>query len=1056
MTDNPADISAPPSNGPSRRARVLVGLVFGALIVILLSLRSIAGFYTDYLWFDSLDFASVWRRLLVAKVGLSLVAMGIMFALVWINLLIADRIAPAFRPPGLEEEFVRRYHETVGHRSGLMRAGIAGLFALLLGAGAGARWQDWILFRNRQDFGINDPQFDKDIGFYVFQLPFVRFAITWGFTALVVVLIVTSAAHYLNGGIRLNAPVERVTSSVKVHMSVLLAMLALIKAVDYWYQRYTLNFSTRGIIDGAGAADIDAQLPAIYLLMLISLAAALLLILNIRRRGWVLPVVAVGLWAFVAVVMGGIYPALYQRIRVEPNESAREEQYIDRNIEATRHAYGLQVAAEGGAGLVDRRTFAANVDDALTEELVAANLDTLQNLRILDPAVLSPTFNALEIPRGQFRFGDDLDVDRYEIDGAEQTVVLAVRELNLDGATGWENQHVTFTHGYGVSMAPANSITGQGEPNFVVGGLPAEVATDRIDLSLDQPRVYIGEGLSSYAIVGTTRCEVDFPVSSTGAAASNPDDDCRDRTDGENQLYDYDGDDGVEAGGFFRRVAFALRFQDLNPIFSGLIDDDSRFIYHRDVRDRAAELAPFLEFDADSYPIVVDGRIKFVIDAYTTSSSYPYSQRADANGLTGGSDLGGTFNYVRNSVKVVVDAYDGDVTFYVVDEADPIIQAYMQAFPGLFTVAFPESGEGGMPLEVAEHLRYPEDLFSVQTNMWGRYHLNRADAFFEAAGAWEVAADPGTDLTPDTPTPAQATATTATAANSDPISPFYVQMQLPGETEQEFVLIRPYEPANSDRLAAFVTGRISDKGELSLVSYTMAEQNVKGPFSANVSMLQDGEVAETTTLLGRGGSTVRLGNMLLVPIEGTNNDDALLYLRPLYVEAANSQPAVQQIIAAYGDRVRICGTVELVIGALLVPDGEVGEGCSGVQPVDLGRSSVVPDDIATPDNDNDAPNGGDTADPETDSGSSSDATDALGLLQEADDAFVAAAEALSAGELGRYQELVDEAEARVSEALALIESQSTSGSADDAAPEEEADDPPAAEDPEPSPTPEGA
>ena len=499
-----SDISGVPSRPTptrrvSRRFRFIVALSIAALIVLIVSLRGIAGFYTNYLWFSSLGFTSVWRGVLFAKVGLALVFIAFTFLLFWINLFVADRIAPRSRPQGPEEDFVSRYHDTIGPRAGLFRIAVAGLFSLFLGAGTAGRWQDWILFRNKQDFGVEDPQFNMDIGFYVFQLPFIKFLINWMFTAFIVVLIITAAAHYLNGGIRVNTPGNRVTAPVKGHLSVLLAILALIKAVDYWYQRYSLNFSGRGVVDGASYTDVNAQLPAIKLLILISIAAVILLIINIWRRGWVLPVVAVGLWAFVTIAIGSIYPAIYQRFVVEPSESSREAQYIERNIEATRTAYGLSV---GETGDIVERTFIPNVENALTAEVLQQNASTLNNLRLLDPAIVSPTFQALEVEREQFRFADDLDVDRYEIDGDIRTVVIAARELNLDGVnSGWENQHVAFTHGYGVALAPANTVTAQGEPDFVISGLPATVNTDRIVADLEQPRIYVGEELGGLSLI---------------------------------------------------------------------------------------------------------------------------------------------------------------------------------------------------------------------------------------------------------------------------------------------------------------------------------------------------------------------------------------------------------------------------------------------------------------------------------------------------------------------------------------------------------------------------
>lgn len=1010
----------------SRRLRAVMAVVLVALIVALLSLRGIAGFYTDYLWYDSLGFTSVWRQVLLAQVILALIFIGIMFFLVWLNLAIADRLAPSFRPPGPEEEFVRRYHEAVGPRVGLVRVAVAGLFALFWGAGAGSRWQDWILFRNRVDFGIDDPQFDTDIGFYVFQLPFMRFLVTWLFTAFIVVLIVVAAAHYLNGGIRLNslsAPGQRVTPAVKGHLSVLLAILALLKAVDYWFQRFELTFSTRGFVDGAGYTDVNAQLPAIRLLILISLAAAVLLIVNIWRRGWVLPVVAVGLWAFVAVAMGSIYPAVFQRLVVIPSESAREAPFIERNIEATRAAYGLGEVTEP---VFDPR------GGELSPELFEANRATLENIRLIDPSIVSPTFRALEVDREQFRFADDLDVDRYVVDGEVRTVVVAARELNLDGVdSGWENRHTAFTHGYGLALAPATEVTPQGNPSFIVGGLPTSIEQDRIDVELDQPRIYVGEDLTGYAIVNTGRCEIDFALTGTEdpeALAELVDEaelgDCEGGS-GQNQLYEYTGEDGVRAGGLVRRAAFALRFQDLNPVLSGLIDSDSRFIYNRDVDQRVRELAPFLEFDSDPYPAIIDGRIVFIVDAYTTTNRYPYSQPADRTSIRGNSGLRENFNYVRNSVKAVVDAYDGTVTFYVVDDTDPLIRAYQQAFPNLFTPA------DEMPESLTDHLRYPEDLFKVQTNMWARYHLENPGDFYEAAGAWSVALDPGAQLEAAQTTTTVDAAGVTTVVTGTRIDPFYQQLRLPGESEPEFLLMRPFVPRSPDdgrqELDAFMVARRDDAGNQTLISYDVPGLDTAGPVVANRSMLTDSTVARRTTLLDQRGSGVLLGNMLLLPLDvPETGDEALLYVRPLYVLASGNQPALQEVIVSFGDEVRMCPSLGLALGALLVDVDQVDDECSGIRsPIETTVLEDVPvdDEPAAEDPTDDGSTPTPTPEPVDPEPTDPTTPDALTLLQEADELFIEADAALADGDLGRYQELIREAQQRLSDALDLLNDQ---------------------------------
>ncbi len=1037
-----------------RRFRIVAAIIAAAFIFLLVSLRGIARFYTDYLWFDSLGFASVWRGVLVSQVVLSVVFIAIMFVLLWLNLIVADRVAPTFRPQGPEEEFVQRYHDAVGQRTGLVRIGVAALFGVFLGAGAGARWQDWILFRNGGDFGVEDPQFGVDVGFYVFELPFIQFLINWFFTAFVVVLIITTGAHYLNGGIRVNATTERVTSQVKRHISFLLAILALLKAADYWYQRYSLNFSSRGVVDGASYTDVNAQLPAIKLLILISLCAAVLLIVNIWRRGWVLPAVAVGLWAFVAIVVGGIYPAIYQRLVVEPSELAREGEFIDRNIEATRLAYGFSSFDGDGTRLeIAEQVFDFDPDSPdtgpLTAELLAANRATLDNIRLLDPGIVSPTFSRLEVERDQFQFANDLDVDRYMVDGEMRTVVVAARELNLSGVrSGWENQHVSFTHGYGLAIAPANTVTAEGEPDFVVGGLPTTIDETRIDVGLEpgevlEPRIYIGEELSGYAIVGTERCEVDFPLEGAATADSGIAPLSCLQGSGRNQETTYTGNDGVKAGGLFRRLAFALRFQDLNPIFSGLIEGDSKFIYNRDVSERARELAPFLDFDADSYPAIVDGGIVFILDAYTTTNNYPYSQSADRSSLPPGSELRGDFNYVRNSVKVVIDAYNGDASFYIVDESDPIVAAYAQAFPKLF------SSKEEMSDELVAHLRYPEDLFRVQTNMWATYQLNQAPDFFDDTAAWEVALDPGSELDDSGQTQTTSSAGLTTVTTGARIPPYYVQMRLPGEEEQEFALIRPFVPrsrSGNDRqeLTAFMVARIDQNGNQSLVSYNVPGTAVDGPVLANAAMLNNTTVARRTTLLGQTGSSVRLGNMLLVPLDSLEGDsDRIIYVRPLYVDARGDLPLVRLVMVAYDTAVRICPTLELALGALLVPERDVNDECSGVRSpftgdVLEGVEGDVPDEVATPDETVEAPAATPTPVPEPSPTATPEPTatptpepttvpfepppaDVQALLEQAQETFQQADEALANGDLGLYADLIDSAQALLDDALSRLD-----------------------------------
>lgn len=958
------------------RARIFVIAVFVALFVLLLSLRGIAGAYTDYLWFDALDLTSVWSRVIILKIILALIFIAAFFALLWVNLLIADRIAPDYRPAGPEEEVLARFHDVIGTRTGAVRFGVSLLFALSVGSGAAAQWRNWILFRNAVDFGQVDAQFGRDIGFYVFRLPFLGFIVGWFFTALIVVFIITAVAHYLNGGIRMQAAGERVTPQVKAHLSLLLAAMALVRTVDYWLARFELTISRNGTVDGATSTDVSARAPVLSLLILISVFAAVLLIVNIWRRGWVLPALAVGLWALVSVIMSGIYPLIIQRFSVEPSESTKEAIYIDRNIAATRDAFGL-----------------ANVETQpfpYAEELqprdLQANADVLRNVPILDPGIVADNFRFEQAERDFFRFPDEVDVDRYMIDGRLTPVVLAARGLNTDGIgdNSWENTTLGFTHGNGLALAPSNRTDSQ-LPDYLISGVPAdnEVADDIV---IEQPGLYYGEDIVTYAIVNSNRPEVDYI-----------------EDDGTTVTVSYEGDGGVALGGFFRKLAFVLRFSDIDPLISDNVRSDSRVMFNRNVRDRVQTIAPFIDFDADPYPVVVDGRIQYVIDGYTTTNRFPYSQHAETEQVRNGSGLRRNFNYVRNSVKALVDGYDGSVRFFVNDDEDPILRAYRNEFPGLF------EDLSAMPTDLRDHLRYPMDLFTVQTNMWARYQIDEASQFYENSGGWAVAQDPGGVGGPNS-TDTFGVDGRLTGSREERVDPYYTLLRRPGETDDDFVALRSFVPvsAQDDRkeLTALMMG-ISDLDDEEqdygkLVVYEMPGTAVLGPALVSSKIQTQEDISKEISLLGVEGTTVVLSDLLIVPIERVISEDSdpsasLLYVRPLYVKptSGTQNPELERIIVAYGDRVVMCPGFAEAIQTLFnvwiedVQSGKSNEDCIGDT---LFAVSGV----------------GATPRPSTSSGSSGpvDPDDALGLafnlLRDADDA-------LAAGQLGEYQDLVDQA-----------------------------------------------
>jgi uncharacterized membrane protein (UPF0182 family) len=864
-------VRAPTDLPPRRRrssVRIVALLVVAVVVGLLFSLRGIAGFYTDYLWFDELDLTSVWRQVLVAKIVLGAVFTGVFFVVMWANLAIADLLAPKFRPMGPEEELVERYHQVVGSRAGLVRVALAGIFALIAGPGAAGQWNSWVLFRNHTSFSARDALFQKDIGFYVFELPFLKFVVDWLFASFVIVLFVTAVAHYLNGGIRFQTPLQKVTPQVKAHLSVLLAVLALLKAADYFLERYELLFSTRGVVQGAGYTDVKAQLPALQLLFAISLFACALFLVNILRRGWVLPVIAVGLWAMVSVVVGAAIPAFVQQFRVQPTESTKERPYIDRNIRATRAAYNLRD--------VEVKDFGARTD--LRDVDLADNVATIQNVRLWDPEVLRPTYKRLQELRNFFRF-NDVDVDRYpNTSGVDTQILLSVRELNPDGipSQSWVNQHLVYTHGYGAVLSPSNGVTPDGNPRLLVRDLPPVG-----DPPIRQPAVYYGENLGGYAIVNTRQREVDFT-----------------QADGTNLTSTYQGRGGVQLDSWLRRAALALRFGEFNPLISDFVTGESRAIYVRDIHERVRKAAPFLRFDSDPYPIIYRGGIFWVYDAYTTTSRYPYAERADTSRLDPSSDLRGNFNYVRNSVKVLIDAYNGSMTFYVVDNTDPVVRAYRKAFPSLFT------GGEAMDDDLKSHLRYPEDIFRIQTNMYGQYHIDDPGAFYNRTDAWDIAQEPG-PVGGAAPVPVTGPTGAPIASREQRMDPYYLLMRLPDEEAESFLMLQPLVPFSRDDsrkdLSAFMVAK-SDADEYGKIEVFVMprDRQIDGPAIVNSFINQDTNVSEQITLLNAAGSNVVLGNMLLIPIE-----QSLLWIRPLYVEAAGSTPVPQlkRVIVVYNNRV---------------------------------------------------------------------------------------------------------------------------------------------------------
>ena len=874
----PSDIPAA-TRAPNRHRRRWLLLVAVVVVVILLSLHAFAVFYTDALWFSSVNLHNEWRSLFEVKVGLMVVFAVIFGVLLLASLLVAARLAPKGPSLDAEDDFVRRYQEVVGPYEARIRAAVVVVLSLIMGAQAIGQWQNWILYRNGGSFAAKDPVFGRNVGFFVFKLPFQLFLVHWFLAALIVILVVTTLSHYLNGGIRLQGRRPRVRPAVKAHISLILGLLALVKAVGYYLARFTLELSSNGYNQGLDYTDAHARLPALELLILVSIAAFVLLAYNLRRQGWALPIIGVGLWFIVALTAGTIYPALVQALKVNPAQNTLELPYIQRNINATRAAYDLNTI----------KTVNYPALSTLTAGELSANADTLANVRLWDPLLTQPTFDKLQDIRSYYQF-NSLAVDRYLVNGVPTPTIVGVREINDQDipSPSWVNTHLAYTHGYGLVVAPANQQTPNGDPQFAIQGVPP-VSSQGLP-TVTQPSVYFGLDNSGYVVADTKVPEIDFQAGN-----------------GTNISTHYTGNGGVQLSSLFKRFMFAVRFSDYNLLISSQLTNQSRIIFDRGVQARVSKAAPFLSLDSDPYPALINGHIDWIQDAYTTTDNYPYSQNAITSALSSNSGLPANFNYIRNSVKVVINAYTGAMTFYVMDPSDPIIQAYEKAFPGMFTPA------SKMSAQLKAHIRYPEDIFTVQTSMYGRYHITNASSFYNGADAWALSPSPGSG------SPSQALATTQTTnAQGQLVStgqlvsmaPIYQELRVPGQTKESFTLLVAFVPTSSQSQIQTLSGFMiagSDPGQYGKLEMFVTPQNqpVQGPSIVAARIDANSTISKDLSLLNQNGSSVVLGNVLMIPIA-----QSLLYIQPLYVQSTrNAFPEIQGIIAVYGNQAALGTTL---------------------------------------------------------------------------------------------------------------------------------------------------
>ena len=888
----------------TRRRGILLptALVVGG-VLLLISLAS--GIFTDFAWYRQLGFSSVYTKRLTTQAVLFVIGAVVMAAAVAASLTIAYRTRPIYAPVSQEAQNLDRYRESLEPLRKVVIIALPALLGLFAGSSAAARWETVLLFLNRTPFGTKDAQFGQDAGLYVFTLPFLGFALGFLTAVAVLSLLAAVATHYLYGGLRLQGPGQRTTNAARVHLATIAGVLALLQGVSYFLDRYsTVVDGSAAFVQGAGYTDVNAVIPARLFLAIIAVLVALLFFSTIVTGNWRIPLGGIGLLVVFAIIIGGVYPAIIQRFQVTPSERARESDYIQRNIKGTTAAFGIR-----GVQTTEYTPETEGVQGALSSDSATA-----ASIRLLDPAIVSPTFRQLQQVRNYYGFPDSLDVDRYTVDGQSQDTVVSVRELdsgNIPGNGSWINDHTVYTHGFGVVAAAGNRTAADGAPAFIERNIPPTG-----QLGEYQPRIYFGEGSPDYSIVGAPQGEapqeLDYPGTGTSLA--------------EDRKNTYDGDGGPRVNNTFLKLLYAIKFRDQNILLSSSVNGASQILYDREPRDRVQKVAPWLTLDGDPYPAVVDGRVLWIVDGYTTSSRYPYSQAQDLGEATTDTATRSNavaaltnrkVNYIRNSVKATVDAYTGAVDLYAWDDKDPVLKSWEKVFPNTVKPRSEISGD------LMSHLRYPQDLFKVQRTVLERYHVQTANAFFTRENFWSLPADP-----------------TVSGNNPPQQPPYYLTLKMPNQEQASFSLTSSYIPAptqaqSNERsiLTGFLAvdadagnqqGAVRDGyGQLRLLELP-STGTVEGPGQVQAQFNSDPNISGQLNILRRGATEVQLGNLLTLPI-----GKGLLYVQPVYVQSLEGTkvPLLQRVAVSFGGRIAFEPTLDQALN-------QVFGGNSGAPPVE--------------------------------------------------------------------------------------------------------------------------
>ncbi|NPV27686.1 MAG: UPF0182 family protein [Firmicutes bacterium] len=830
------------------------------LIILVIVVALTAQIYIDWLWFSSLGLQSVFLTTWVSKISLRSAIGGLFFLMFFINLLFTRKSVTSITYTDAGQKIIRlqqpRWERFLEGKGLVLFYLVASFFLAWLFSAIGS--DKWIVIQQylkATPFGVTDPLFGRDVGFYVFILPFYQFVYNFLMAGLVISAVAAGIVYLIASPVAFFRNPLAEFSRPKVHLSVLVALFFALKAWGYRLDTYELLYSPSGVVYGAGYTDIHAKLFSLEVLSVVALLCAVIIIINlfIRRLKWV--GISIGLLLLTSLAIGVIYPGMVQKFVVEPNEFEKEQPFINYNIQFTKQAYNLDK--------IEKQNFPA--DNNLTWADIQKNSDTVKNVRLWDWQPLKQTYAQLQEMRLYYTF-KDLDVDRYHIDGRYRQVVLAPRELIQgqlpDRAQTWVNQRLKYTHGYGVSMSPVNEVTPEGLPKFFIQDIPPQ---SRVDLVVKRPEIYYGEATDEYVIVNTKTQEFDYPL-------------------GEENVYTtYQGTGGVKISSVFRRVLFAFGLGDYKLLLANDLTLESRVLLNRNIHQSVRKVAPFLCYDRDPYLVIgSDGKLYWIQDAYTVTDKYPYSEPTEGWG-----------NYVRNSVKVVIDAYNGSMTFYITDKYDPLITTYAKILPSLFVPL------EKMPADLKQHIRYPEDLFGVQARMFATYHMEDSRVFYNKEDKWAIPQELFGD-------------------KKETMEPYYTIMKLPGENKPEFLLMLPFTPTNKENMVAWLCARSDGEKYGQLLLYTFPKQKlVYGPMQIEARIDQDSVISQQLTLWNQRGSKTFRGNLLVIPIE-----KSLLYIEPLYLQAEQSKmPELRRVIVVYGEQVVMEPTLDAALQRIFNPSG---------------------------------------------------------------------------------------------------------------------------------------